>query len=202
MLNNFSSKCIKMAKRCAFGTSYGITLFNSGIKVRPSLGKACTNLCHVFGFVISTPGQGQQLLSSLLKKIVRRSTSSKGVKEKSERAVDSHIQRIVLTTEETTVTQQVSQHRPIKCQSRLWSRRGTKVNGSHHGDNPLLRPTGIQIATKIYAALQALAPTNIKTVHQTSLLHIESNLDRLGMLSHTHDQRSQQKTGKSRSNQF
>ena len=26
--------------------------------------------------------------------------------------------------------------------------RGTKVNGSHHGDSPLLRPTGIQIATK------------------------------------------------------
>ena len=109
--------------------------------------------------------------------------------------VDSHIQRIVLATEETTVTQQVS-HRPIKCQSRLWSQRGTKVNGSHHGDNPLLRPTGIQIATKSYAALQAMAPTNIKTVHQTSLLHIESNLDRLGMLSPTHDQRSQQKTGK------
>ena len=109
--------------------------------------------------------------------------------------VDSHIQRIVLATEETTVTQQVS-HRPIKCQSRLWSQRGTKVNGSHHGDNPLLRPTGIQIATKSYAALQAMAPTNIKTVHQTSLLHIESNLNRLGMLSPTHDQRSQQKTGK------
>ena len=87
--------------------------------------------------------------------------------------VDSHIQRIVLATEETTVTQQVS-HRPIKCQSRLWSQRGTKANGSHHGDNPLLRPTGIQIATKSYAALQAMAPTNIKTVHQTSLLHIES----------------------------
>ena len=109
--------------------------------------------------------------------------------------VDSHNQRIVLATEETTVTQQVSP-RPIKCQSRLWSQRGTKVNGSHHGDNPLLRPTGIQIATKSYAALQAMAPTNIKTVHQTSLLHIESNLDRLGMLSPTHDQRSQQKTGK------
>ena len=61
--------------------------------------------------------------------------------------VDSHIQRIVLATEETTATQQVS-HRPIKCQSRLWSQRGPKVNGSHHGDNPLLRPTGIQIATK------------------------------------------------------
>ena len=26
MLNNFSSKCIKMAKRFAFGTSYGIIL--------------------------------------------------------------------------------------------------------------------------------------------------------------------------------
>ena len=109
--------------------------------------------------------------------------------------VDSHIQRIVLASEETTVTQQVS-HRPIKCQSRLWSQRGTRVNGSHHGDNPLLRPTGIQITTKSYAALQAMAPTNIKTVHQTSILHIESNLDRLGMLSPTHDQRSQQKTGK------
>ena len=79
MLNNFSSKCIKMAKRCAFGTSYGITHFNSSIKVQPSLGKACTNLCHVFGFVISTPRQGQQLLAGLLKTIVRRSTSSKGV---------------------------------------------------------------------------------------------------------------------------
>ena len=109
--------------------------------------------------------------------------------------VDSHIQLIVLATEETTVTQQVI-HRTIKCQSRLWSQRGTKVNGSHHGDNPLLRPTVIQIATKNYAALQAMAPTNIKTVHQTSLLHIESNLDRLGMLSPTHDQRSQQKKRK------
>ena len=50
---------------------------------------------------------------------------------------DLHIQRIVLATEET-----------IKYQSRLWSQRGTKVNRSHRGDNPLLRPTGIQIATK------------------------------------------------------
>ena len=85
--------------------------------------------------------------------------------------VDSHIQRTALGTEETTVTQQVS-HRPIKCQSRLPSQRGTKVNGSHHGDNPLLRPTGIQIATKSYAALQPMAPTNIKTVHQTSFYSI------------------------------
>ena len=54
------------------------------------------------------------------------------------------------------------------CQSGTWSQRGTKVNRSHHGDNPLLRPTWIQIATKSYATLQAMTPTNIKTVHQTS----------------------------------
>ena len=60
---------------------------------------------------------------------------------------DSHIQRIVLGTEETTVTQQVSL-RPIKCQSRSWSQEGTKVNGSYRGDSLLLKPRGIQIATK------------------------------------------------------
>ena len=54
------------------------------------------------------------------------------------------------------------------CQSGTWSQRGTKVHGSHHGENPLLRPTGIQIATKSYATLQAMSPTNNKTVHQTS----------------------------------
>ena len=54
------------------------------------------------------------------------------------------------------------------CQSGTWSQRGTKVSGSHHGDNPLLRSTGIQIETKMYAALPAMAPTNNKTVHQTS----------------------------------
>ena len=40
-----------------------------------------------------------------------------------------------------------------------------------------------------------MAPTNIKTVHQTSLLHIETNLDRLGLLSPTQGQRSQQQSG-------
>ena len=40
-----------------------------------------------------------------------------------------------------------------------------------------------------------MAPTNIETVHQTSLLHIESILDRLGLLSPTHDQHSQQQSG-------
>ena len=41
---------------------------------------------------------------------------------------------LVLATEDTTLTQQVS-HRLLKCRSRSWSQRGTKVNGSHHGDN-------------------------------------------------------------------
>ena len=109
-------------------------------------------------------------------------------------AVDSHIQRIVLPTEETTATQQVS-HRVIKCQSRLWPQKCSKVNGSHRGENSILRPTGIQIATKTHATLQAMAPTNIKTVHQASLPHIESSLDRLGLLLPTHSQRSQQQSG-------
>ena len=56
---------------------------------------------------------------------------------------DSRIQRIVLAAEVTTATKQVS-HRPIKCQSRSWSQRGTKVNGSHHGGSPLLKPTSPQ----------------------------------------------------------
>ena len=55
---------------------------------------------------------------------------------------DPNIQCIVLATEETTVAQQVS-HRPIKSQYRSWSQRGTKVNGSYHGDNPLLKSKGI-----------------------------------------------------------
>ena len=59
----------------------------------------------------------------------------------------------------------------------------------------LLKTTGIQIATNRYATLQAMAPTNVKTVHQTSLFHIESNLVRLGLLSPTHGQRSQQQSG-------
>ena len=54
------------------------------------------------------------------------------------------------------------------CQSGTWSQRGSKVNGSHHSDSPLLRPTGIQIATKSNVTLQAMAPTNNKTVHQAS----------------------------------
>ena len=47
--------------------------------------------------------------------------------------VDSNIQRVVLATEETTVARK----------PRSWSQRRTKANGSHHSDNPLLKPTGI-----------------------------------------------------------
>ena len=46
-----------------------------------------------------------------------------------------------LVTEDTTVTLRVNQ-RSIECQSRSWSQRGTKVHGSRHGDNPLLKTTG------------------------------------------------------------
>ena len=42
--------------------------------------------------------------------------------------------------------------------------------------------------------LQGSVPTNVKTVDQTFLLHIESNLDRLGSLSPIHGKRSQEKS--------
>ena len=38
---------------------------------------------------------------------------------------------------------------------------------------------------KLWDTLWAMIPTNIETVHQTSSLHIESSLDRLGLLSPT-----------------
>ena len=43
--------------------------------------------------------------------------------------------------------------------------------------------------------LQGMAPTSVKTVHQASLFHIESNPDRLRLLSPTQGQRSQQQSG-------
>ena len=111
--------------------------------------------------------------------------------------VDSHIRRIVFATEETAVTQQIS-NRPVKYQSRSWSQRGTKVNGSRHVDSPLLKPTGIQIATKpiSYATFyrQWYRPMSKRFVKHP-LFHIESNLDRLGLLSPTHGQRSEQQSG-------
>ena len=60
-------------------------------------------------------------------------------------SIQTYIRCIVLAIEETTVTtQKVSHNRPIKCQSRSWSQKGTKVNGSHHDNSPLLKATGIQ----------------------------------------------------------
>ena len=49
-------------------------------------------------------------------------------------------------------------------------------------------------ADKLCDTLQATAPPIVKTVNQTSSLHIGGNLDRLGLLSPTHDQRSQQQS--------
>ena len=54
--------------------------------------------------------------------------------------VYSHIHE----TEETPVTQMPI---PLFVITKLYE----EVTGSHYGDNPLLRPTGIQIATKILA---------------------------------------------------
>ena len=52
----------------------------------------------------------------------------------------------------------------VLIEEEVWNGAGTGAGALfiHHGDNPLLRPTGIEIATKSYAALQAMAPTNIK----------------------------------------
>ena len=63
-------------------------------------------------------------------------------------------------------------------------------------DHGWIRSGSVNVRKQQQQQQQAMAPTNIKTVHQTSLLHIESNLDRLGILSPTHDQRSLQKPGK------
>ena len=88
------------------------------------------------------------------------------------------------------------------CQSGTWSQRGTKVNASYHGNNPLLRPTGIQIATKVMRLYKRWQRPLTKRFIKPPLLHIESSLDRLGFLSPFHDQRSQQQIGQIRSNQF
>ena len=57
-------------------------------------------------------------------------------------------------------------------------------------------PIGGLHEDKLCGTLQAMAPINVKTVHQTSSLRIiESNLDRVRLLSHTHGQRCQQKSG-------
>ena len=46
-----------------------------------------------------------------------------------------------------------------------------------------------------YQHFATMAPANVNTVPPIPLLHIESNLDRFGLLSPTHGQRSQQQSG-------
>ena len=131
--------------------------------------------------------------------------------------MDSHIQRIILATEETTMTQ-VS-HRSIKCQSRSWSQEVQKSTGrimvtTRYSDQQgsksrrnifQVQPTEKLIGVKtmslclwvqttvstVWSAasfsefellLQVTEKTvrchpliSVKTVSQTSLLHIESN---------------------------
>ena len=48
---------------------------------------------------------------------------------------------------------------------------------------------------KLCETLQALAPTTVKTDYHTSILHIESNLNRLGLSPTHHSQRSRKKSG-------
>ena len=99
--------------------------------------------------------------------------------------VHSNIHRLVRSTEETTVTQQVS-HRAIKRQSRSRSQRGTKVNGTHHGDNSLLKPTGIQIAIKplpgptnrehrkLWCGTEARKVVNTSRIYSISKAHLRN----------------------------
>ena len=55
--------------------------------------------------------------------------------------------------------------------------------------------TFLALEDKLCDILQAMAPSNVETVHQTSMFHIESNPDRLGLLSPTHGKRSYQQSG-------
>ena len=68
----------------------------------------------------------------------------------------------------------------------------------------ILYYTILYVVTKRYGGLlednlcdtlQGTVPINVKTVHQTSFLHIESSPEELGPLSPTHGQRSQQPSG-------
>ena len=86
------------------------------------------------------------------------------------------------------------------CQSGTWSQRGTKVNGSHD----------IMVTTRYSDQQRFKSRQNLMRLYKRwhrpitkrfikpPLLHIESSLDRLGLLSPTHDQRSQQQIGEIR----
>ena len=117
--------------------------------------------------------------------------------------------RVVVVVVFFTLTDQAST-KPSKirgCQSGTFSQRGTKVNGSHHGDNPLLRQQGSKsrqkvMRQKVMRLYKRWHRPMTKRFIKPPLLHIESSLDRLGLVSPTHDQRSQQQIGQIRANQL
>ena len=62
-------------------------------------------------------------------------------------------------------------------------------------DSKSFLPIGGLHEDRLCDTLQATAPANVRTDRQASLLHIESNLDRLGLLSPTHGQRFRRRSG-------
>ena len=89
------------------------------------------------------------------------------------------------------------------CQSGTWSQRGTKVATGHimvttrYSDQQ-----GSKSRQKVMRLYKRWHRPITKRYIEPHLLHIKSSLDRLGLLSPTHDQRSQQQIGQIRSNQF
>ena len=65
-----------------------------------------------------------------------------------------------------------SQPLPIRRHSRLWSQRGTKVNGSLHGGTPLLKPKKIRNGDKIFVRPTALGPQKYKMKHKSVLISV------------------------------
>ena len=55
---------------------------------------------------------------------------------------------------------------------------------------------GLHEEARLCNALQVMAPSNLRKVHQNSLLHVESNLYRLGLVSPFHGQPSMDQPGK------
>ena len=69
------------------------------------------------------------------------------------------------------------------------------IQHSHQSDSKRFLAIGGLHGDKLCDILQAMTPTSVETVRQTSLFHIESNPDRLELLSPTNGQRSQQQSG-------
>ena len=89
------------------------------------------------------------------------------------------------------------------CQFGTWSQRGTKVNRSHHGTTRYSDQQGSKSRQKVMRLYKRWhRPIISKRFIKPPLLHIESSLDRLGLLSPTDDQRSQQQIRQIHSNQF